>query len=58
MTMGPSQPTKAPKRRRSAYGVKREKTSIPELWREMWSGAGEANRRLRWRRWDRDLDLS
>jgi hypothetical protein len=53
--MSRKDPTKQPKRQRTSYGVNREKTSIPELWREMWSGTDETNRRLRWRRWDRDL---
>jgi hypothetical protein len=48
-------PTKTPKRQRAAFGVNHEKTSIPDLWKEMWAGTGETNRRLRWRRWDRDL---
>ena len=49
---------KTPKRPRTAYGVNREKISIPDLWREMWAGTDETNRRLRWRRWDRDLDFN
>ncbi len=53
--MSRKDPTKPPKRQRTSYGVNREKPSIPELWREMWSGTDETNRRLRWRRWDRDL---
>jgi hypothetical protein len=49
--------TKTPKRERTAFGVNREKTAIRDLWKEMWAGTGETNRRLRWRRWDRDLDF-
>jgi hypothetical protein len=49
---------KTPKRQPTAYGVNREKTSIRDLWKEMWAGRAETNRRLRWRRWDRDLDFS
>ncbi|HEX4151736.1 MAG TPA: hypothetical protein VHY75_05960 [Steroidobacteraceae bacterium] len=49
--------TKPAKREHEAFGVNRQKSTIPDLWREMWSGAGETNRRLRWRRWDRDLDF-
>jgi hypothetical protein len=49
---------KTPERERTAYGVNREKISIPDLWKEMWAGTGETNRRLRWRRWDRDLDFN
>lgn len=55
-------PNKAPpnpaKRQRAPYGVNREKTSIPDLWKDMWARTDETNRRLRWRRWDRDLDFS
>ena len=54
----PTKPTKPPESRRTPCGVSREKNTIPDLWREMWSGAGETNRRLRWRRWDRDLDFN
>jgi hypothetical protein len=56
--MSSKEPSKQPKRERPAYGVNREKTSIPDLWKEMWAGTGETNRRLRWRRWDRDLDFN
>jgi hypothetical protein len=49
---------KTPKRQHTACGVSREKTSIRDLWKEMWAGRSETNRRLRWRRWDRDLDFS
>ena len=55
--MQPKAPQKPAKRQRTPYGVSREKTSIQDLWREMWAGTDETNRRLRWRRWDRDLDF-
>jgi hypothetical protein len=55
--MFPKDPTKTPKRQRAAFGVNRERTSIPDLWKEMWAGTDETNRRLRWRRWDRDLNF-
>jgi len=56
--MSPKEPPKPPsKRPRTPYGVNRDRTSIPDLWKEMWSGTDETNRRLRWRRWDRDLDF-
>ncbi len=48
-------PTKRP---REIYGIARAKYTIPDLWREMWAGAGETNRRIRWRRWDRNLDFN
>jgi hypothetical protein len=57
-TMSRKEATKTPQRQPAPYGVNREKTSIPELWKEMWAGTSETNRRLRWRRWDRDLDFS
>jgi len=56
--MFPKEPPKPAKRQRAPYGVNREKTSIPDLWKEMWARTDETNRRLRWRRWDRDLDFS
>lgn len=49
---------KTPKRQRAPYGVNRDSTSIQDLWKEMWAGTGETNRRLRWRRWDRDLHFN
>lgn len=57
-SMGQTKSPKTSRRRRAPYGVTRDKTSIPELWRDMWAGTAETNRRLRWRRWDRDLDFS
>ena len=56
--MSRKKPTKTPKRQRAPYGVNPDKTSIQDLWKEMWAGTGETNRRLRWRRWDRDLDFN
>lgn len=56
--MSQKKPTKTPKRQRAPCGVNRDKTSIQDLWKEMWAGTGETNRRLRWRRWDRDLDFN
>jgi hypothetical protein len=50
--------SKTPKHQRVPYGVNPDKTSIQDLWKEMWAGTGETNRRLRWRRWDRDLDFN
>jgi hypothetical protein len=55
--MSQKKPTKTAKRQRAPYGVNRDKT-IQDLWKEMWAGTGETNRRLRWRRWDRDLDFN
>lgn len=49
---------KTPKQQRAPHGESREKTSVQDLWKEMWAGTGETNRRLRWRRWDRDLDFN
>jgi hypothetical protein len=57
-TMSRKQPAKTLKRRRTPYGVNRDRTSVQDLWKEMWEGTGESNRRLRWRRWDRDLDFN
>lgn len=51
------EPAKPIKRERADYVSNREKSSIRELWKEMWAGTGETDRRLRWRRWDRDLDF-
>ena len=51
----PQRSPQNPKRERTTYGVNHKKISIPDLWKEMWAGTGETNRRLRWRRWDRDL---
>jgi hypothetical protein len=56
--MSRKKPTKTPKAQRVPYGVNPDKTSIQDLWKEMWAGTGETNRRLRWRRWDRDLDFN
>jgi len=49
---------KTPKQQPAPQGVSREKASVQDLWKEMWAGTGETNRRLRWRRWDRDLDFN
>ena len=56
--MSRKEPAKTLKRQRAPYGVNRDRTSIQDLWKEMWAGTGETNRRLRWRRWDRDLDFN
>lgn len=56
--MNRREPEKPARRgRATTFGVRREKTSVRDLWKEMWAGAGETNPRLRWRRWDRDLDF-
>ncbi|HEY3850619.1 MAG TPA: hypothetical protein VGL87_06610 [Steroidobacteraceae bacterium] len=56
--MSRKDPTKTPKRQRAPYDVNRDRPNIQDLWKEMWAGTGETNRRLRWRRWDRDLDFN
>jgi hypothetical protein len=56
--MSRKDPTKTPKRQRAPYDVHRDRPNIQDLWKEMWAGTGETNRRLRWRRWDRDLDFN
>ncbi len=48
---------KPAKRERAGHGSRHEKGSIRDLWKDMWAGTDETNRRLRWRRWDRDLDF-
>lgn len=55
--MARKSPAKPHKRERTDCGSGRDKSGIRALWREMWAGTGETNRRLRWRRWDRDLDF-
>jgi hypothetical protein len=57
--MSRKEPVKTtPKPQRPPLGVNRDQASIQDLWKEMWAGTGETNRRLRWRRWDRDLDFN
>ena len=55
--MSRREPTKPAKREPEVYGARRGNSTIRDLWKEMWAGADETNRRLRWRRWDRDLDF-
>jgi hypothetical protein len=55
--MSRREPAKPSKREGEPCGISRERHTIRDLWKEMWAGADQTNRRLRWRRWDRDLDF-